>query len=46
MPDKCCVFNSELNYDNGPKEIVFFFPEEKKDYDIESREGWKPSKES
>ena len=54
MPDKCCVFNSELNYDNGPKEIVFFFPEEKqKDYDIEralirfvNREGWKPSKES
>ena len=36
MPDKCCVFNCRLNHDNGPKEIVFFFPDEKKDYDIES----------
>ena len=31
-----CVFNCQLNYDNGPKETVFFFPDEKKDYDIES----------
>ena len=36
MPDKCCVFNCRLNHDNGPKETVFFFPDEKKDYDIES----------
>ena len=31
-----CVFNCQLNYDNGPKKTVFFFPDEKKDYDIES----------
>ena len=36
MPDKCCVFNCRLNNDNGPKETVFSFPDEKKDYDIES----------
>ena len=36
MPDKCCVFNCRLNYDNGPKKAAFFFPDEKKDYDIES----------
>ena len=24
-----------MNYDNGPKEIVVFFPDEQKDYDIE-----------
>ena len=32
MPDKCCVFNCRLNYDNSPKETAFFFPNEKKDY--------------
>ena len=36
MSDKCCVFNCGLNYDNGPKETVFFFRDKKKDYDIES----------
>ena len=53
MLDKCCVFNCRSNYDNGPKETVFFFPSEKKDYDIRqhwvklvNREGWKPSKKS
>ena len=53
MPDKCCVFNCRSNYDNGPKETVFFFPDEKKDYDLRqrwirfvNREGWKPSKKS
>ena len=30
MPDKCCVFNCRSNYDNGPKETVFLFPDEKK----------------
>ena len=30
MPDKCCVFDCRSNYDNGPKEIVFFFPDGKK----------------
>ena len=25
-----------MNYDNGPKETVFFFRDKKKDYDIES----------
>ena len=34
MPDKCCVFNCRLNYDNGPKKTAFFFPDEKKDYDM------------
>ena len=53
MPDKCRVFNCRSNYDNDPKETVFFFPEEKKDYDLRqrwirfvNREGWKPSKKS
>ena len=53
MPDKCCVFNCRSNYDNGPKETVFFFPDEKKDYDLRqrwirfvNREGWKLSKKS
>ena len=36
MPGKRHVFNCHLNYDNGPKEIVFFFPDEKKDFDVES----------
>ena len=36
MPEKCCVFNCQLNYDKRPKEIVFFFPDEKKGFDIES----------
>ena len=36
MPDKCCVFNCRSNYDNGPKETVFFFPDEKKDFDLDS----------
>ena len=36
MTDKCCVFNCRLNNNNGPKETVFFFLDEKKDYDIES----------
>ena len=51
MPDKCCVFNCRPNYDNGPKETVFFFPNEKKDYDLRqrwirfvNREGWILSK--
>ena len=53
MPDKCCVFNCRSNYENGLKETVFFFPDEKKDYDLRQRrirfvkrEGWKPSKKS
>ena len=53
MPDKCCVFNCRSGYDNGLKETVFFFPDEKKDYDLRQRrirfvkrEGWKPSKKS
>ena len=53
MLDKCCVFNYRLNYDNGPKKTVFFFPDEKKDYDLRqpwirsvNREGWKSSKKS
>ena len=37
MPDKCCVFNCRSNYDNGLKETVFFFPDEKKDYDLRQR---------
>ena len=37
MPGKCCVFNCRLNYDNGPKETVFFFPDEKRDYDLRQR---------
>ena len=36
MPDRCCVFNCRLNYDNGPKETVFFFPDEKKDYILDN----------
>ena len=36
MPDKSCVFNCRSNYDNGPKETVFFFPDEKKDFDLDS----------
>ena len=36
MPDKCCVFNCRSNYDNGPKETVFFFPDEKKYFDLDS----------
>ena len=53
MPDKCCVFNCRLNYDNSPKETAFFFPNEKKDYDLRqrwirfvNREDWKLSKKS
>ena len=53
MPDKCCVFNCRSGYDNDLKETVFFFPDEKKDYDLRqrwirfvNREGWKPSKKS
>ena len=53
MPDKCCVFNCQSNYDNGPKETVFFFPNDKNDYDLRqrsirfvNREGWKLSKKS
>ena len=34
MPDKCYVFNCWSNYGNGPRETVFFFPDEKKDYDL------------
>ena len=52
MPGKCCVFNCRSNYDNGPKETVFF-TDEKKDYDLTqrwitfvNREDWKPSKKS
>ena len=30
MPDKCSVFNCWLNFDNGPEETGFFFPNEKK----------------
>ena len=37
MPDKCCVFNCRSNYENGLKETVFFFPDEKKDYDLRQR---------
>ena len=51
MPDKCCVFNCRSGYDNDLKETVFFFPDEKKDYDLRqrwvrfaNREGWKPWK--
>ena len=51
MPDKCCVFNCQSNYDNSPQETVFFFPDDKKYYDLRqrwirfvNREGWKPSK--
>ena len=51
MPDKCCIFNCRSNYDNGPKETVFFFPDEEKDYHLRqrwirsvNREDWKPSK--
>ena len=36
MPGKCCVFNCRSNYDNGPKETVFFFPDEKKDYILDN----------
>ena len=36
MPGKCCVFNCRSNYDNGPKETVFF-TDEKKDYDLRQR---------
>ena len=36
MPDRCCVFNCRSNYDNGPKETVFFFPDEKKDYILDN----------
>ena len=53
MTDKCCVFNCRSNYDSGPKETFFFFPDEKKHYDLRklrirfvNREGWKPSKKS
>ena len=53
MPDKCCVFNCRLNYDNSPKETAFFFPNEKKDYDLRqrwirfvNRKDWKLSKKS
>ena len=53
MPDKCCVFNCRSSYENSLKETVFFFPDEKKDYDLRQRrirfvkrEGWKPSKKS
>ena len=49
--DKYCIFNCGSNYENRPKETVFFFPDKKKDYDIRqrwirfvNREGWKPSK--
>ena len=37
MPGKRCVFNCRSNYDNGPKETVLLFPDEKKDYDIRQR---------
>ena len=37
MPGKCFIFNCRSNYDDGPKETVFFFPDEKKDYDIRLR---------
>ena len=53
MKDECCVFSCRSNYDNCPKETVFFFLDEKKDYDVRqcwfrlvNREGWKPSKKS
>ena len=53
MTDKCCVFNCRSNYDSSPKETFFFFPDEKKHYDLRklrirfvNREGWKPSKKS
>ena len=53
MLDKCCAFNCRSNYDGGPKETVFFFPDEKKYYNIwqgwirfANREVWKPSKKS
>ena len=50
MPDKCCVFKCRSDYDNGPKETFFSFPNKKK-HDLRqrrikfvNREGWKPSK--
>ena len=53
MPDKCCIYKCRSNYDDGPKETVFFFPGEKKDNDLRqrwikfvNREDWKPSKKS
>ena len=38
MWDKCCVFYYRSDYDNGPKEIAFVFPDDKKDYD--HRQHW------
>ena len=53
MLDKCCVYKCRSNYDDGPKETVFFFPDERKDYDLRqrwikfvNRDDWKPSKKS
>ena len=37
MPGKCFVFNCRSNYDDGPKETVSFFLNEKKDHDIRLR---------
>ena len=30
MPDKCCVFHCQSNYDDGPKETVFSCPTRKR----------------
>ena len=53
MPDKCCIFKCRSNYDDGPKETVFFFPDEKKECDLRqswikfvNRVDWKPTKKS
>ena len=37
MPDKCYIFKCRSNYDDGPKETVFFFPDEKKECDLRQR---------
>ena len=53
MPDKCCVLITDRTMTTVRKKLFFFFPDEKKDYDLRQRwirfvntEGWKPLKKS
>ena len=50
MPDKCCIVGCKTNYIDGPKNSVFYFPQDeklkKKWIRFVNRKNWTPTKHS
>ena len=50
MPDKCCIVGCKTNYIDGPKNSVFYFPQDeelkKKWIRFVNRKKWTPTKHS